>query len=67
MGIISSLIVDPDSATLGYRKEKQIPMNADHRSICKFDTSSDPNYVTLRNALVSTVDDTCKGGILYYV
>ena len=67
MGIISSLIVDPDSATLGYREEKQIPMNADHRSICKFDTPSDPNYVTLRNALVSTVDDICKGGMLYHV
>ena len=63
MGIISSLIVDPNSATVGYREEKQISINADHRSICKFDTSSDPNYVTIRNALVGTVDDMCKRGM----
>ena len=60
---MGSLIVDPDSATLTYRGEKQIPMNADHRSICKFGTPSDPNYVNIRDALVSTVDDLCKGGI----
>lgn len=51
----SSLIVDPESAVLGYREEKQIPMTADHRSICKFDTPEDPNYALLRNALASTV------------
>jgi pimeloyl-ACP methyl ester carboxylesterase len=60
MKVFSSLIVDPDSATLGYREEKQIPMNADHRSICKFETPTDPNYITLRNALVSTVNSISK-------
>ena len=50
-----SLIVDPESATLGYREEKQIPMNADHRSICKFDSPADPNYTLIRNALASTI------------
>ncbi|CAG8413316.1 unnamed protein product, partial [Penicillium salamii] len=39
----------------GYREEKQIPMTADHRSICKFDTPEDSNYALLRNALASTV------------
>jgi len=61
MGLLSSLIVDPDSATLGYPDEKQMPMNADHRSICKFDTTRDPNYVIVRNALASTVDSITKG------
>ncbi|KAH6873959.1 hypothetical protein B0T10DRAFT_499546 [Thelonectria olida] len=51
----SSPIVDPESAVLGYREEKQIPMSADHRSICKFETPLDPNYALLRNALASTV------------
>ncbi|KAK4691880.1 protein SERAC1, partial [Lecanoromycetidae sp. Uapishka_2] len=60
LGVLSTLIVDPDSATLGYREERQIPMNADHRSICKFETPIDPNYVTLRNALASTVQDIYK-------
>ena len=55
VGVISTLIVDPDSATLGYPGEKQMPVNADHRSICKFDTPTDPNYLILRNALASTV------------
>lgn len=55
MKFFSSLIVDPQSAVLGYREEKQIPMTADHRSICKFDTPEDPNYTLLRNALASTV------------
>ncbi|OJJ67877.1 hypothetical protein ASPBRDRAFT_199579 [Aspergillus brasiliensis CBS 101740] len=55
IGLFSILIVDPDSATLGYREEQQIPLGADHRSICKFDTLTDPNYVTVRNALALTV------------
>jgi WD40 repeat protein len=57
MKMFSSLIVDPESAILGYREERQIPMTADHRSICKFDTSEDPNYNLLRNALASTVSN----------
>ncbi len=63
LGVLSTLIVDPDSATLGYREEKQIPMNADHRSICKFETPADPNYVSLRNALASTVQNISKIGM----
>ncbi|BCS04131.1 NACHT and WD domain protein [Aspergillus luchuensis] len=55
IGLFSILIVDPNSATLGYREEQQIPLGADHRSICKFDALTDPNYVTVRNALALTV------------
>ncbi|KAM7184137.1 hypothetical protein V8F20_012346 [Naviculisporaceae sp. PSN 640] len=51
----STLIVDPESATLGYPEERQVPMNADHRSICKFETPHDQNYTIIRNALVSTI------------
>ncbi|KAL9046305.1 MAG: hypothetical protein Q9214_000827 [Letrouitia sp. 1 TL-2023] len=60
IGVLSKLIVDPDSATLGYRGEKQIPINADHRSICKFETPSDANYLVLRNAFASTVQYISK-------
>ena len=63
LGLISTLIVDPDSATLGYRAEKQMPMNADHRSICKFETEMDQNYVTIRNALASTTHQICDSGM----
>lgn len=51
----SSLIVDSESATIGSKGEKQIPMTADHRSICRFDTPEDSNYLLLRNALASAV------------
>lgn len=65
-GGFSTLIVAPDSATLGYPNEKQMPMNADHRSICKFDTIADPNYLIIRNALASTVNDASKIGTANY-
>ncbi len=67
MRVFSKLIVDPDSATLGYREEKQVPMNADHRSICKFETPIDPNYVILRNALASTVNSISKLGMAHCI
>ncbi|KAK4198284.1 hypothetical protein QBC40DRAFT_331593 [Triangularia verruculosa] len=51
----SAMIVDPDSATLGYRGERQIPVNADHRSICKFNTPHDANYLTIRNSLACAI------------
>jgi hypothetical protein len=51
IGFLRALIVDKEPATLGCDGEQQIPMYADHRSICKFDSTSDPNYKTLRNVL----------------
>ena len=60
---VSMLIVDSDSATLGYRGEKQIPMSADHRSICKYESPNDPNYLKLRNSLATTVRDLALHGI----
>ncbi|KAI0834348.1 WD40 repeat-like protein [Hypoxylon sp. FL0890] len=60
MGVFSRMIVDPDSAVLGFRGEKQMPMNADHRSICKFETPNDQNYLVLRNALVTTISGAVK-------
>lgn len=62
---LSTLIVDPESATLGYREEKQMPMNADHRSICKFETLSDPNYIIIRNSLISTIKNIATTGAYF--
>ncbi|KAK0388967.1 hypothetical protein NLU13_2544 [Sarocladium strictum] len=53
----SSLVVDESSALLGYPHEKQMAMNADHRTICKFDSPSDANYLTLLNSLSVTVNE----------
>lgn len=64
-GIHSTLIVDPDSATLGYRDERQMPMNADHRCICKFDDPADPNYLLFRNSLEYTIRSIDEQGIAY--
>lgn len=60
VGVFSRIIVDPDSAILGFREEKQMPMNADHRSICKFDFPDDQNYLILRNALSATIGNAIK-------
>lgn len=54
--LISAIIVDKSSATLGYAREHISPLNTDHRGICKFDLPSDPNYRTLRNAFITTID-----------
>lgn len=62
MGVTNTLIVDPESAILGYPKEQQVPMSADHRSICKFETQTDPNYVIIRNALATTVQAISQRG-----
>jgi pimeloyl-ACP methyl ester carboxylesterase len=62
-GGLSTLIVDPESATLGYREENQMPMNADHRSICKFDSTSDQNYIIIRNSLVATIKKITSTGM----
>ncbi|TVY40204.1 Vegetative incompatibility protein [Lachnellula occidentalis] len=53
--IFSRIIVPPDSAVMGFRDENQMPMNANHRSICKFDSTADPNYQIIRNSLETTV------------
>lgn len=51
LGVTSSLIVSKESATLGYSNERSSLLNATHRSICKFESPLDPNYISLRNAL----------------
>lgn len=62
VGPLSTRIVDPDSAILGFGEEQQIPLLADHRSICKFDTPRDPNYILARNTLASAVQKISESG-----
>lgn len=45
--VASALIVPKDSAIMGLPGERVSLMYADHRSICKFETPEDPNYITL--------------------
>ena len=68
--VTSALIVDKVSATLGYAKERTSLLTADHRGIVKFDLPSDPNYKTLRNAFITTIDSILSDGMVpahYYL
>jgi hypothetical protein len=65
IGPSSVLIVDKDSATLGYSNELSSPLNTDHRGICKFETPLDPNYISLRNSLVRITREFTKRGTTF--
>jgi hypothetical protein len=59
---VIGMVVEKDSACIGYRREHTQPMDADHRSICKFETADDPNYHTLRDHLAIVIDDLIQQG-----
>ncbi|KAL8938934.1 MAG: hypothetical protein Q9216_003620, partial [Gyalolechia sp. 2 TL-2023] len=60
LGVSQALIVEKDSAILGVPEERVQLLNADHRHVCKFNDASDSNYITLRNAFASTIDQIEK-------
>lgn len=45
------------SAKLGIEKEILVAMNTDHRGICKFDDSADPDYMRISNRVRELVED----------
>lgn len=51
-----TLVVDKDLATLGYANERTAYLNANHRDVCKYGAPTDPNYLTVRNALASSIN-----------
>lgn len=61
-GISTGLVVDRNSAVLGYKAESSTFVNANHRDISKFDGIDDPNYIKLRDTLGSAVDDLLRNG-----
>lgn len=69
MGVKSRVIVEKDSAILGNTQERTAYINANHRGVCKFQSPADSNYLILRNAFASTVDDivtNCKWAPKYH-
>jgi hypothetical protein len=56
IGFGESFIVKKSSALTGLPNERSSPLNANHRSICKFKSPSDDNYINLRNSLLISVD-----------
>ncbi|KAI0444937.1 hypothetical protein F4803DRAFT_560587 [Xylaria telfairii] len=51
------VVVDPKSAVLGLpgTRERQIPVDADHRGICKFASDEDPRYRLVENNIEQMV------------
>lgn len=53
----ASLIVDKSQSSLGFHNEVCLPLDADHRSMCKFSTTRDANYLQIRNVLATLIDE----------
>ena len=58
----NTMIVEKDSAILGYPDEQNQSVNANHRDICKFEKQTDPSYILIRNVLASITADLIKEG-----
>lgn len=52
---VLKMILEKDSSVLGYPGETSKALDADHHNVCKYDSPSDPNYVTVRNALKTII------------
>lgn len=61
--ITVKMIVEKDSAILGYPNEIAIAVTADHHTICKFLSREDLNYISFRNILKSLVDKFRRKGM----
>lgn len=62
LGVSSAMIVERDSAVLGYKHEQVQYLNANHRDICKYESPLDPNYITVKNALATAIDEISRVG-----
>ena len=54
------MILDKDSAFLGYSKEISRPLHADHRGACKYSSPEDANYISVRNALETLAEQIAQ-------
>ncbi|TIA08966.1 WD40 repeat-like protein [Aureobasidium pullulans] len=57
---LRSIIVDRESATLGYTEEASQLLNANHTDLTKFLAEDDQNYRTVRNRLAMTMENIRK-------
>ncbi|KAE8453869.1 hypothetical protein EG329_007645 [Mollisiaceae sp. DMI_Dod_QoI] len=62
VGLSKMMVVDKASATLGYAGEISRSLNADHHTVCKFESVQDSNYLTVRNALGTLVNTIRSAG-----
>ena len=54
------MVLDKDSAILGYSKEISRPLYADHHGVCKYSSPEDANYVSVRNALGTLAEEIAR-------
>lgn len=47
------VVLEKDSSILGYPMEISKALDADHHNVCKYTSTQDPNYVSVRNILRS--------------
>ncbi|THC88961.1 hypothetical protein EYZ11_011591 [Aspergillus tanneri] len=57
VGKFQFMVVNKDSATLGYQQEISAGLKADHHEVCKYSSRQDSNYATVRNTLASFIAD----------
>lgn len=57
VGLRKMMVVEKDSAILGYSKEISRPLYADHHGVCKYSSPGDRNYISVRNALGTLVEE----------
>ena len=54
------MVLEKDSAILGYSKEISRPLYADHHGVCKYSSPEDANYVSVRNALGTLAEEIAR-------
>ncbi|KAI1391444.1 uncharacterized protein F4822DRAFT_427295 [Hypoxylon trugodes] len=52
----SIMVLEKESSVLGYPGEISRALDADHHGVCKFDSPKDPNYIAVKNVLVSLLE-----------
>ena len=57
LGTHASQIVPEESAKMGIQNEVLLPLNADHSSICKFQSSDDPLYKHVKGLINEFVQE----------
>lgn len=61
LGLISSVIVDRDSAWIGHSNEEIGTIPADHRQMAKFTSNRDTGFVRIKNLLAQWVSEIYSG------
>jgi len=52
-----NVVVDRNTASLGFADQESIPLMTDHRGVSRFSESSDSDYQSIRDTLAATVED----------